>query len=239
MSRNISTCIIDDHDCYLELFAHPRTKLIFLKIRLISLFCISYQLPTHTHTAAIASRCFYHLQSYSDSLKLALSAGKYVDITQKSEYIDTLLANCIDEYVLSRAVLHTWDIHGYPLPLRGKICLKLGCVMLIVRCSPLSRTPSHAPNWSYITPTITHHRYKALRLRQIEGDADVVIDPRMEAIIEQMFKRCYNDGCYDQAVGVALGTCLYCLYCFFFLVLGFNGYLSMWWLSYPPLRGAF
>lgn len=54
--------------------------------------------PAADLAAAIASKCFYHLQSYSDSLKLALSAGDYVDISQKSEYIDTLLATCIDEY---------------------------------------------------------------------------------------------------------------------------------------------
>jgi 26S proteasome regulatory subunit N2 len=52
--------------------------------------------------AAIASRCFYHLQEYKDALRLALSAGKYFDISIKSEYVDTLLAKCIDEYKSQR-----------------------------------------------------------------------------------------------------------------------------------------
>lgn len=101
--------------------------------------------PAADLAAAIASKCFYHLQSYSDSLKLALNAGKYLDISQKSEYVDTLLASCIDEY-------------------------------------------------------------KALRLQQKEGEVDVTIDPRMEAIVEKMFVRCYKHGCYEQAIGVALDT---------------------------------
>ena len=32
------------------------------------------------------------------------------------------------------------------------------------------------------------------------------IDPRLENIIEQMFRRCYNDKCFEQAIGVALDT---------------------------------
>ena len=54
--------------------------------------------PAADLAAAIASKCFYHLQEYDDALKLALSAGKYFDISVKSEYVDTLLAKCIDEY---------------------------------------------------------------------------------------------------------------------------------------------
>ena len=102
--------------------------------------------PSADLAAAVASKCFYHLQSYGDSLKLALSAGKYIDILAKSEYIDTLIATCIDEY-------------------------------------------------------------KALRVQAKEDGVDeVAIDPRMENIIEAMFKRCYADGCFEQAVGIALGT---------------------------------
>lgn len=52
--------------------------------------------------AAVASRCFYHLQEYKEALRLALSAGKYFDISVKSEYVDTLLAKCIDEYKVQR-----------------------------------------------------------------------------------------------------------------------------------------
>eukprot|EP00605_Chrysophyceae_sp_TOSAG23-4_P000949 GSChrysophyteH1.ASY1.ANO1.1049.1 assembled CDS len=37
-------------------------------------------------------------------------------------------------------------------------------------------------------------------------ELNVVIDPRMESIIEQMFRRCYTDGCFKQAVGIALDT---------------------------------
>jgi 26S proteasome regulatory subunit N2 len=78
-------------------------------------------------------------------LRLALNAGKYFDISQKNEYVDTLLTKCIDEYTSLR--------------------------------------------------------------RQAEATGEVlVVDPRMEGIIEQMFQRCYHDNCYEQAIGIALDT---------------------------------
>jgi len=103
--------------------------------------------PAADLAAAIASKCFYHLQEYRDAVRLALCAGEYLDISVKSEYVDTILAQCIDEY-------------------------------------------------------------KALRLLQggVQQDLPVQIDPRMEAVIEQMFLRCYRDHCYEQAIGIALDT---------------------------------
>lgn len=59
----------------------------------------------HELAAAVASRCFYHLQEYNDSLRLALSAGRYFVISVKSEYTDTLIAKCIDEYTALRRPL--------------------------------------------------------------------------------------------------------------------------------------
>lgn len=73
-------------------------------------------------------------------MKLALSAGKYFDISVKSEYVDTLLAKCVDEYK---------------------------------------------------------------KLSQEDG---ATIDPRIEHIMERMYQRCYRDGCFEQALGIALDT---------------------------------
>jgi len=98
--------------------------------------------PAAHLAAAIASKCFYHLQEYNDALRLALSAGEYFDVSARNEYIETMLSHCIDEYK---------------------------------------------------------------NLRQ-EKELATPIDPRMEAIIEQMFQRCYRDRYFEQALGVALDT---------------------------------
>lgn len=61
--------------------------------------------PAHDLAAAIASKCFYHLQEYNDALRLALSAGKYFDVSTKNEYIETMLSHCIDQYKSLRVQL--------------------------------------------------------------------------------------------------------------------------------------
>jgi len=49
-------------------------------------------------------------------------------------------------------------------------------------------------------------RYCSLRVAQSEAkdESQVVIDTRLEAIVERMFLRCYKDGEFKQAIGIAL-----------------------------------
>jgi hypothetical protein len=109
--------------------------------------------PAADLAAAIASKCFYHLQEYRDAVRLAMCAGQYLDISVKSEYVDTILAHCIDEYKALRLLQHGGHQQEHQ-----------------------------------------------------QDPSSVQIDPRMEAVIEQMFLRCYRDHCYEQAIGVALDT---------------------------------
>jgi len=75
-----------------------------------------------------------------------LGAGQYFDVNQKNEYVETLIAKCIDQYTVLRVAAE--------------------------------KDPENAP----------------------------FIDPCMESIVNRMFERCYNDGAYSQAMGVALET---------------------------------
>ena len=44
-------------------------------------------------------------------------------------------------------------------------------------------------------------QYTHLRVKQAqEPDVDVEIDPRLEAIVDRMFKRCFDDGKYKQVL---------------------------------------
>ena len=58
--------------------------------------------PARELAASVASKCFFHLEEYDDALRLALGAGAYFDIADRSEYVETLVAKCIDEYVAQR-----------------------------------------------------------------------------------------------------------------------------------------
>ena len=46
----------------------------------------------------MTSKVYYHLGEYNDALVYALAAGDQFDVNEKSEYVDTMIAKCIDSY---------------------------------------------------------------------------------------------------------------------------------------------
>ncbi|XP_059317768.1 26S proteasome non-ATPase regulatory subunit 1 homolog A-like [Lycium ferocissimum] len=46
----------------------------------------------------VASKVFYHLGEHNDSLSYALGAGPLFDVTEDSDYVQTVLAKALDEY---------------------------------------------------------------------------------------------------------------------------------------------
>eukprot|EP00854_Cymbomonas_tetramitiformis_P002915 gene2915-3727_t len=104
------------------------------------------EFPQREHAALLASKVFYHLLELNDSLTYALGAGELFDVSDNSEYVQTLVAKCIDQYV-------------------------------------------------------------ELRVKEVDGKEDLPpIDTRLTSIVERMFERCFRDGQYRQAIGIALET---------------------------------
>ncbi|KAJ3383426.1 proteasome regulatory particle base subunit [Lobulomyces angularis] len=95
--------------------------------------------------ALLASKIYYHLGEYDESLSFALGAESLFDISKSSEFVDTIIAKGIDKYI-------------------------------------------------------------SLRRQQMDQSqtSAVVIDKRIEQVVEKMFTRCFNDKEYKQAIGIAL-----------------------------------
>ncbi|XP_078038737.1 26S proteasome non-ATPase regulatory subunit 1-like [Augochlora pura] len=60
--------------------------------------------PQHDLAALIASKVYYHLGSFEDSLTYALGAGNLFDVNARNEYVDTTIAKCIDYYTQQRVL---------------------------------------------------------------------------------------------------------------------------------------
>ncbi|KAL8443763.1 hypothetical protein Emed_006585 [Eimeria media] len=58
--------------------------------------------PQRDLAAHVASRIYFHLEAFSDALKFALESGSWLDLTSDSLYTETILAECIDEYIRHR-----------------------------------------------------------------------------------------------------------------------------------------
>uniref|UniRef100_A0A023GMA3 26S proteasome non-ATPase regulatory subunit 1 n=1 Tax=Amblyomma triste TaxID=251400 RepID=A0A023GMA3_AMBTT len=98
--------------------------------------------PERHLAALVASKVYYHLGSFEDSLTYALGANDLFDVTASSEYVQTIISKSIDHYI---------------------------------------------------------------KLRK-QSEVSEPVDERLEAIVNRMFQRCFDDKQYRQAVGIALET---------------------------------
>lgn len=65
----------------------------------------SFPLPQRQLAALVASKVYYHLGAFEDSLQFALGAGSLFNLTQRNEYVETTLAKCLDHYIQARTAL--------------------------------------------------------------------------------------------------------------------------------------
>jgi 26S proteasome regulatory subunit N2 len=63
------------------------------------------QFAQHDLAALVASKVYYHLGSFEDSLTYALGAGNLFDVNARSEYVETIIAKCIDFYTQQRVAI--------------------------------------------------------------------------------------------------------------------------------------
>ena len=58
--------------------------------------------PERELAASVASKVFYYLEEYEESLRLALEAGSKFNLDERSKYVETLIHKCIDKYIEKR-----------------------------------------------------------------------------------------------------------------------------------------
>eukprot|EP00126_Sphaerothecum_destruens_P004013 Sdes_comp17882_c0_seq1m7144 len=68
----------------------------------IEIFYEDEKFPQRKLASLIASKVYYHLGEFEDSLQFALGAGDLFDVTVRSQYVDTMIAKCIDKYTQAR-----------------------------------------------------------------------------------------------------------------------------------------
>ncbi len=72
--------------------------------------CLSEEeaFPHRELAASVASKCFFHLEEYQDALRLALGAGKYFDVNNKSQYTETIIGKFCEAKVVSHEYLYSY-----------------------------------------------------------------------------------------------------------------------------------
>lgn len=103
--------------------------------------------PERALAASVASKIYYYLEEFDESLRLALEAHDKFDLYDQSLYVETLINQCIEKYIKLK---------------------------------------------------------QAATDKKVAGGAEVVIDQKMEIVIDKMFHRCFKDKKFTQAIGIAL-----------------------------------
>jgi len=62
-----------------------------------------------TLAALVASKVYFNLGAYEDSLNFALAAGEMFDVSERSEYVQMMITKCIDQYSKQRQQGHLPD----------------------------------------------------------------------------------------------------------------------------------
>lgn len=72
--------------------------------------------PSRQLAAVVASKVFFHLQELDDALKYALGAGELFNVADASNYVETLISKCLDEYVRQRVAAGRAEGDAPPAP---------------------------------------------------------------------------------------------------------------------------
>ncbi|KAJ5632444.1 hypothetical protein N7490_008783 [Penicillium lividum] len=170
--------------------------------------------PERELAALVASKVYYHLQEYNESMVLALGAGKLFKLDNGGEYEETIIAKCVDTFIsLSAAQNPTAGDHSAHLnqsfPASGEGATSTSA-SLTSPITPFSKSalPSKSllsrqevPGIDAAHPggediSIQHEDSPLILKRGVQG--------QLQAIIERLFEECFRQKRYRQVIGVAI-----------------------------------
>lgn len=172
------------------------------------------QFPERELAALVASKVYYNLQEYNESMVFALGAGKLFDLEHEGEYEDTIISKCVDTYIALSDIEPSTDSQhpstqlntAFPSTTNGASSTSASLASPTMPFSQatlpskslLSRQDSTtsfdqssrgpnaaAPN----TPSLTQQRG---------------IQSSLQRIIDRLFERCFQEKRYRQVVGIAV-----------------------------------
>jgi len=173
--------------------------------------------PERELAALVAAKVYYNLQEYNESMVFALGAGKLFDVDHEGEFEDTIISKCVDTYIALSDSTATTSSAQPPSQLT----------------TAFPSTANGASNTSAsLAPPTTPFSQSTLPSRSLlsRQDSTTTFDPsaqgggdpaspgglppslashrgyqrQLQAVIDQLFERCFRDGRYRQVVGIAV-----------------------------------
>ncbi|KAJ5352632.1 hypothetical protein N7452_001606 [Penicillium brevicompactum] len=164
--------------------------------------------------ALVASKVYYHLQEYNESMVLALGAGKLFKLENGGEYEETIIAKCVDTFIsLSAAQRPTTGDQSANLntafPSSGDGATSTSA-SLTSPITPFSKSalPSKSllsraevPGIDAAHPggddtSVVHEENSLVLKRGVQG--------QLQSVIERLFEECFRQKRYRQVIGIAI-----------------------------------
>jgi 26S proteasome regulatory subunit N2 len=176
--------------------------------------------PERDLAALVAAKVYYHLQEYNESMVFALGAGKLFNLDHGGEFEETIISKCIDTYIALSASRNPAQSTGtsshappqlitaFPQAANGATSTSAG---LTSPTTPF--TQSTLPSKSLLSrqdsltfdPTLPG----GMNAGAAEGQPGSLVLQRgvqkqLQAVIEELFERCFLEKRYRQVVGIAV-----------------------------------
>ena len=174
------------------------------------------QFPERELAALVASKVYYNLQEYNESMMFALGAGKLFDVDREGEFEDTIVSRCVDSYISMSESQPTASTDQPPTQLNTSFNTSAnGAASTAASLS--------SPTMPFSQATLPS---KSLLSRQ---DSSTSFDPAAQApnqllpgtlpeavaqergilrplqqVIDRLFERCFQERRYRQVVGIAV-----------------------------------
>ncbi|KAJ5610570.1 hypothetical protein N7510_007289 [Penicillium lagena] len=170
--------------------------------------------PERELAALVASKVYYHLQEYNESMVLALGAGKLFKLDHGGEYEETIIAKCVDTFI---------SLSAAQRPAGGDQPANLNTAF---PASGEGATSTSASLTSPITPfsksalpsksLLSRQEVPGIDAAHPGGDDTSVqhtdtplvlkrgVQAQLQAVIESLFEECFRQKRYRQVIGIAV-----------------------------------
>ncbi|KYK57650.1 Armadillo-type fold protein [Drechmeria coniospora] len=168
--------------------------------------------PERQLAALVLAKVYYHLQAYNDSMVFALAAGDLFKLEAPSEFEETIISKCVDQYIAVTAAKHAKPKASKTAELPELTTFSHAADgALMSPTTPFSHTtlPSKSLlSRASLDNTIFEATFQPLtkqgRSSSIAQLPDQATEASLQRVIERLFESCLKHGRYRQVVGIAV-----------------------------------
>ena len=168
--------------------------------------------PERQLAALVLAKVYYHLQAYNDSMVFALAAGDLFKLDDPSEFEETIISKCVDQYIAVTAAKDTSSKRANKDQLPELITNFANNDNAIMSpTTPFSQTtlpPKSLLSRESMDNTMLEATFQPVGKQGRSGSIvqlpDEATNKALHRVIERLFESCLTQGRYRQVVGIAV-----------------------------------